>query len=328
MAIFGSTYLTGYDMGSYDSVSPTEEGSEQILYEGSRDLYKIIAASYVSDIMIESSVLEGSADPEVLAEGTIKDMVKKIINKFKEILNKIIAWFKKVIENIMVLFMSGEKFAKKYETQLIEKAKKLKSDDVVYEGYEYIEASKIGATASAWVDKFNSVIGGIKAGDTAEDVIETAYKAIDSDYTNVSEVKEGFVKFVHKGETSKTTVKGANNNVSEMINVCKKHKTLIDNMKELESKITKRINAYIKDLGTVNDSESDAAKIISTKTSVYNSAIALNQGLNQTAISLIKEMYRTYTAVLKKIWSFKVSKESWGGSDDGSSLLESALNQL
>lgn len=328
MAIFGSNYLVD-TTPAYESVSPTFEGSEQILVEGSRDIYKILGAAYISDIMIESSVLEGATNTEVLVEGALKELVDKIVKKFKEILAKIKAWFKKVFESIEIFFMSGEKFAKKYETQLVEKARKIKADDVTYEGFEYIPAAQIATTAEAWVGKFVSVVDGKVNKDTvATELIEKAYKAIDSKYTSVAEVKTGFINEVHKGNESPDVIKGANKNVDEMISVCKKQKSLVDGLKKLEETITKRINAFIKDLGS--SEKEDEAKVINTKTTVYNAAINLNQGLNATAVSLVKEMYRTYTNVLKKILSFKVAKESFGDDDvtNGSSLFESALAQL
>lgn len=331
MAIFGSGTLSADYAAEAEvtyNVSPTEEGSSEILYEGARDLYRIVAAAYISDIMIESSVLEGTGDMEVLTEGTIKDLKDKIVKKFKEIWAKIKEWFNRIIESVKVFFMSGETFANKYESALIEKAKTLKAESVVYEGYEYaIDADAIEGEVTSRVEKYkaviNKAIGNVDKETDTNEVVTAACENIGGG--NIAEIKEDFTKKVRGGDI-KVTIKNVGGKVSDMIKVCKNAKKLIKAIKDLKDKTEKSVNAAIADIN-----KDEGANTIAKKTTLYNSIISVQQGLNSVGISLIKEQYRTYTSVLKKVFSVKVAKESVEpevDTNDGSSLLESALNLL
>lgn len=326
MAIFGSTNLVeNFDERTY-TVSPTEEGSAEIMYESTRELYKIVGAAYISDVMIESSILEGSTDISVVTEATLKEIKEKIINTFKKMIAKIKEWFKQLIESVKVFFMNGEKFAKEYGSALIKKAKDLKDDSVTYEGYEYkLQATDLKDKVVGFVEKYKKVVEGeiknvTSATDTAE-VAEKGFKAIG--YETLTEAKEKFVEEV-RGSVTKTTITGVGKNVSTMVDVCSKAKALINGIKELETKTEGAVKAAIADI----NKEEDAA-VITKKTTLYNGIISVQQGFNTVATSLIKEQYRVYTSVLKAIWRYKPAKESFvGDSNDGSSLFESAMNLI
>ena len=324
MAIFGKTDTMYSSDNYFDSVSPTTEGSEAILHEATSEIYKLIGAMYVSDIMIESSVLEGATDCDILVEGTFKDFVNKIIKKLKALRDKIVAWFKKVIQNITIFFMSGEKFVKTYETKILEKVKKIDPESVTWEGYDYAKyGTQILDTITDNINKYESKIkyDSITAETKTDELIEKSYKeAFNVD--GVTEVKELVEKEVRGGD-SKETLKINASKVSDMITVCKKQKSIIDKIKEREEKTTKRINAFIADI----PKETDAA-IVTNKTKVANSIITLQQGLNATGVALVKEQYKVFTSVLKAVMTKGIVKESYGDDDTGSSLFESALNTL
>jgi len=135
MAIFTSNKVLteNVNLPEVGEIMPTMEASDQILYEFAEDMYKINAALYVSDVIIEQSVMEGAENPEALLENVVGDFFKKIVEAFKKLWAKIKAWFKEVIKTLEVQFMSGEKFIKKYKKELEDK----KATGFNYKGYKY-----------------------------------------------------------------------------------------------------------------------------------------------------------------------------------------------
>ena len=129
MAIFGNRKTSDYfNLSEYDYIQPTTEAIDQILTESAKDSYKIRAAMYISDVLMERSILIESADPQVLLEGFGKDIYTKLKNMLITMWNKIKSWYEAIKKYFLRIFTSGKEFVKKFDKEL--RAKNVK-------GYKY-----------------------------------------------------------------------------------------------------------------------------------------------------------------------------------------------
>ena len=337
MAIFGynsDMYTSHIDEST---IVPTEECAYEINRESAEYLYKLVGGMYVSDIIIESSYGYDMNEMESVAEATLKEILKKAWEKLVEWKNKFVAWIKKVWKNILAMFMSAEKFATKYETELIEKSKNLGSD-FQYFGYDY------NTDAIAQFRKFNSemttAIRGVKLlKDKAADIenfnndvdpIKDAIKSFTGEGDTIADAKETVTKAIRGGEEQKE-VKVNTAVVKKMIGLCKNYKQMKNAIKEAEDTTNKIFNDTISDLKSqkVDDNDKVGAAVINKKISGYTAATSACTAMSTHCVSLIKEMYKVYGTQLKRVMKYKPANESYTyNTNDDSSILESALNML
>lgn len=337
MAIFGynsDLYTSNIDEST---IVHTEECAYEINRESAEYLYKLVGGMYVSDIIIESSYGYDMNEMESVAEATLKEILKKAWEKLVEWKNKFVAWIKKVWKNILTMFMSAEKFATKYETELIEKSKNLGSD-FQYFGYDY------NTDAIAQFRKFNSEMTkairdvkseGIKNGDIEKfsndtDPIKDAIKSFTGEGDTIADAKEAVTKAIRGGDEQKE-VKVNTAIVKKMITLCKNYKQMKNAIKEAEDTTNKIFNDTISDLKSqkVDDKDKAGAAVINKKISGYTAATSACTAMSTHCVSLIKEMYKVYGTQLKRVMKYKPANESYTyNTNDDSSILESALNML
>lgn len=347
MAIFTNTKAVVEEtLPEVGEIMGTMEASDQILYEAAEDFYKINAGLYISDILIEQAVTEGSADPEALMEGTIKDFFKKIIEALKKFWAKVKAWFKGVIENIKVLFMSGEKFIKEYEKKLKEK----KATGFKYRAYKYNSdasfklGTKVGAEAAKVLNLPTSINADAsvedakaKFGEIAEldstDFVEKVCSSIASNCKTISDIKKECIKVCHNNsDEPQDWVDFNGNSKDEMIDGVKNYKKSMDIVNKMATETDAKFSNLIKAFTSLEKSIKDNSSLTSVIGKVSTNAksvISLYQGFNATAISLAKEEYATYLSILKRYAVYKdksATKES--ATTVEGSLLESAMALL
>ena len=323
MAIFTNTsYVT--ESVDYDNIQPTMEGSSKILYEFSSDIYKLIGATYVADVMIESAVNEGATDIDAVLEGTAKDFKKKVVEKFKELKNKIVAWFKRVIEKIKVFFMGSKKFVEQYEDTIKNNFNNMKKKPT-YNGYDYMETKDMAKKHETVVKAFKDRIDEVKDFKEKEDVyvadtwVEETIKKVDSKASNVSELKENLKKEYYGGNLSKKDI--TINNVTKLIDSVKDKGNTITTVQTLGNDIEHEIEGIISDINGTKDNAD--LSVITVKTNMFKQCVTIIQGVTSVTVSALNESARDNLAVLKKIVTMKPAKESF---EETGSIFESALN--
>ena len=324
MAIFNNTAFTpvieqdeDYIVSQYPNIMPTSESAWEIAAEGYQDIHKLLAGVYVSDIMIEQSVMTESADAEALTEATVSDFVKKAVDKFVEIKNKIIAWFKKVLDNLKVRFTSSSKFVATYEKQILAKAK-------VVSGYkpnrhtinEDVEGIVGGAIKK--VADFAKSNAANKKGEAVEDFGEKMIKHIDSKATDFNSLKKTLRGKIISDTTTDAPVTEAI--AKSMVEYCKKVSDQLKAIETIKKDNIKAIDGFITDIQT---SGKDVA-IVHPLVANYNKATSLIQQLNTVATSAVNAINSEYVGILRGLMVKKV-KEAY----DGSELMEeSATNTI
>jgi len=328
MAIFNNNTFTSvmeqdesYIAEQYPYIMPTIEAAYEIACEGYADVHKLIAGLYVSDVLIETAVAEGS-DAEPLIEGAISDFLKKVKDKFIEIKNKIIAWFKKIIENLKIRFTSSAKFVQTYKKQIAEKAKtsamanftttihtKLIGADIVGEVTKAIETIKTVASTDKGSEKFPEIMA----------------KKVHSKASTIGELKEAITNEIMGDEDKEKRL--SSSDVNKMIDFCSTINSTIEKLNGIKDKGTKAIDQFIKDLDKVNANEDK----ISKKVSNYNTAISAIQQMNTVGVSLVNKANSEFIAILRAFMLFKPAKESYSGEDlmeESNGIFESALNMI
>ena len=102
-----------------------------------RDIYKVMEAYYISDIIGEVQVIKEGANPEILLENIITSGFEKLKEIFKKFLAKIKEWFKKIKEWFKTFWLSGKEFTKEFGQRLRKKASSEEGKDYKYSGYKF-----------------------------------------------------------------------------------------------------------------------------------------------------------------------------------------------
>lgn len=334
MAIFTNAIYENTTSYVNDNIEPTMEGSAQIMYEFASDMYKLISATYISDIMIESAITEGATDVQPLMEKTVKEFAKNAKEKFIELKNKIVAWFKNVIDKIKVFFMNSSKFIVKYEKAINDNIENIGSFE--YTGYKY-STSKANSPCDIGEAKIAELKGVVEKigktvtkdeGDTKYKIDETIAKTVGD--AGVSGMKDDLIEKMRGGRTSKDIIKVAKNDVSSMIDAVKNSKQVIENIEKLRKKTNEALDGIIKEFDTAENRNINA-NAVTTMAEYYNKGITAIQAVNTVAVNEENTRCRQFTAVLKKLATAKKKTTESFGDDDfvsGSSIFESALNML
>ena len=343
MAIFTSNNVVlENDIPAVEGILPTMEASDQILYEFAEDMYKINAALYVSDVIIEQSVTEGAENPETLMENVVTDFFKKLVEAFKKLWAKIKGWFKEVIKSLEVLFMNGEKFIKKYKKELEDK----KATGFKYKGFKYdvakMETAVAGITTKA-TGYSNTNLGSLdgvskedlenRLGDIAKltgaEFIEKVFGKATTD------LKKDIVTDLRGGTDTQYELSDFEGfNKSAMISFVEGYKKCIDNVKKDAAEADKNLSNCIKAIESAGKSykgeESGVTGVVSTVASNLKACVSVAQGMYALKQSAYKEVYKYSVHILKKYLTFKPAKES-AFDDYGSeskSILESAMDLI
>lgn len=348
MAIFGnSQVLESVTLPEVGNILPTMEASDQIIYESAEEMYKINAALYVADIMIEQSLCEGAGNAEVLVEGVVGDFFRRIINMFKKMWAKIKEWFANVLKAIKILFMSGTEFVKKYKSELDKKnvtgyiynaykydVDKMNSaiDKVVNTNSKYV-ATKLPDLKDATKESVENSLGDIAKMDNTEWIEDLCGKYGIGSANNVSELKQEVVSICRDGMDTKLELKDfEGNSKSEMIKFIEGFKKCIDDIAKDNKDTDKNFNNAIKAIESGERSykggNSDVSSAISKVASNMRSCLSISQAMYAVKKQMYEEVYRSFTSILKGYLTFKPKKEGFdetGATSGSSSILESAM---
>ena len=333
MAIFTNTQYVAEEVEVYDDVNPTLEGATEILYEFSSDMYKLVGATYVADIMIENAVTEGATDVEALVEGTMSDFRKKASARLKELRAKIAAWFKKVIDKIKLFFTGSKNLIAKYKTQIVDNFGKMKDEDKSYQGYDYMDLDEIDAAHSKAVDEIKGVFEFINKNEpTSEELdkkfVEAVQKAAGDDKVeDVAALKDSFKLKLRGGKTESEKVVIAD--INKLIKVLASGDAVINKIKSYAGLVDSMIKRAISEIEKPEKADKDATPV-TTKATVYNKLITAITGLTTTAVEVIQAANNDYFKVLKKVAGYtekakKENKPETPASESASSIFESAL---
>jgi hypothetical protein len=161
MSIFGTRRETTTTVAveSYKGyVQDDLAGLQMILAESARESFQLRAGMYISDVMMEETVLEGAATPEVLLEGFVKGSFDKIKRMFEALWAKVKSWFEAAKKTLQRIFLSGEAFIKKFKEEIRSASKK----GFTYEGFKYtLDAGhgKVTAKLKTLNDEIAAAVG-------------------------------------------------------------------------------------------------------------------------------------------------------------------------
>lgn len=347
MAIFGivkESTMTNEFEGQFNFTgSETELGT--ISMEAASDIYKIQAGMFVSDIMMESAIMEGASE-EVLLEGFAKDIFDKLIETFKKLWAKIKEWFNKAIRAIQILFMSGEKFVKKFENEITSKD----TTGYSYKGYKWnkgpvaklyelkdYEKAEVAATTSieaAITDLLGTEFKEEKVtGEHVTKFKEEFFKKL-ANVDNLSEMKSEAIEKATGGE--KEEIENFEvYSISEMISHIKDSKKTIAKLNKAQVNIKKDCDNAIKSLENFRKSLSteEKAKHSTTVTnlaSIYRFLVSVSLAGVETATTVNKMQQREFEGALKGLLRYKGTKEgfNYDSSKGSTSILEAAMKMI
>ena len=355
MAIFGAKATSGGSFTPDENMNVSQACMVDLMENFSRDIYKVLAATYISDIRIEEAVSEG-ANADVLMEGVLGDFYDRLVESFRRMGNKIMGWFKVFRKWLDVMFMHGAAFVKKYD-------KELKDKNAT--GYEY-EAYKYNVSAgTTFVEniskKISTEVGNLCKGMTQEEAKakdawekqHTGAKSFADDYKTDDASKKMIktvtghddksdlivdIKKAYRGgdEDSKSELKDfEGSSKTAMMAYISGHAQQINEVKKAESDFAKDIEEIISALErskkAFDDDDAKRAgvgRIVSHKVSLLRECIGISSAINEVRKQMIGEVASAYERILKGYLRYKPTKESFGStSGEGSeSLLESSLN--
>jgi hypothetical protein len=367
MAIFGSRRNTQeVDVPVYEGyVQEDLAGLQSILSESAHESFQLRAGMYISDVMMEETVLEGAATPEVLMEAFVKDTFGKIKEMFQKLWAKVRAWFEAAKKTLQRIFLSGENFIKKFKEEINAK----ESKGFKFTGYNYtIEKGKSDLAGKIKVieDTIGASVGfdiTDVTGDAQQRAIGEKKESHKSDF-NLQEEKEKLVKklghdqmtditkdlqksFRNGKDSEEEFTDFGGNSKDELIKIIEGNKKYLADINQAQKAndeqfkrvldAIKRAEAKLKSSEVSKDDKGGAqaqakAKAVAFAQHKYNMAhfaLTLENQLNGVHVEAAKSAAKQAESVLKKFLAYKPAKESWTSEEDGetstNSILESAM---
>lgn len=332
MAIFNNTTFTPVVEQSeeeivsmYPNIMATAEGAYEIACEGAADIYKLMAGLYVSDVMIEQSVMEG-AEAEPLIEGTIKEFLAKAKAKFIEIRDKVVAWFKKIFDNLKIRFASSKDFVEKYESRITEKAQNIKNFKPKHHEFNLDIAGEIIKVTSDMISYAQAVKHAeISGGDGFTKAMVGAVKGYKAE--NVTDLKKELKEKLTGRENDNVPV-GASK-IAEMVKYCKTTNEPISELTAIRDKNVKELNGIISELN--GSGEKYEIGVLKAKISNYNTAVNAMIQLNAVAVGMVNEINREYVGILRALMLAKTesaSDDEMMEETNTNSIFESAMSMI
>lgn len=299
----------------------TLEEMQTILMESAQDMYEIQTGILIADVVIEESVLEsavGMEEIESVMEGVVKDSLEKLKEFFIKLRNKIVAWFKKAVDNIKIFFSTGEKFIKNYGDRI--RAAAANAKDFEYEGIKYNPEAGFAKTKEVSA-KLKELVADIAKGTEKElssNLASLKEKPKETDYKDVINSKFG-VKSIGEISTSiveafgkekgaeKETIK--NPDFGFMLAVLQNKNKYIKDVETIRDDATKSIQEMLDLIDSAQrlaKSQKDAnkgaiASFVSQSSKKARTLISINNSIGAVSIKMIKEVAKSYEAVLKKL---------------------------
>lgn len=366
MSIFGTTNRSSATatpvVEAYEGyVGEGLAGMQTILAESAQDAYNLLAGMYISDVIMEESVLEGAATPEVLMEGFMKDSFAKVRAMFEKLWSKVKAWFAKAKKHLQLVFTSGENFIKKYKTEIENKA----TGGFTYEGFAYDIAGGDGvADAKAKVladtvadavafdidhvsteDQVNSIQGNAAKHKSSYNLSEEKEKVLTKlGNKELSSVLKGIIKAYRGNKEEKAEFKDfSGNSKAELVKIVEDSK---GNIKKVESAQKVLDEQFARVLASIKKAESKigsaeakgeeasskrakAVAYAQHKYQLAQFAITTMSSISAAKVEAYKESAKHAESTLKSFLRYKPTKESFTPEGDlSNSILESAYRYV
>lgn len=299
------------------------------------EIYAINETYLTADIVGTCKVITEGADANVLMESIITTGVTKLKAAWVKFLAGVRAFFDKVITFFKSMFLSGDKFVSQYGKDIKDKAKTV--NEYSYKGYKYNKAKGDSVVKSALetiakeVSRYlgdmvvkaasdldrEELIKKLGKGDkkTPTEVVEDVVKRIHSGSSSVSELKS-HIKDVYRGdanERTKITLTGSN--VATMLDMVSKAKNDIKSVQQDKASFENNVKLIISKLDKIAKTKAETK----AETNTYQRASLVSTYLSalmnaykapcDAKISMYREMYRNYLAVLKMFLNFGKNKK-------------------
>jgi hypothetical protein len=365
MSIFGTRRTTAQPEITVEAyqgyVGEGLTGIQEIVAESTQEAFQLHAGMYVSDIIMEESVLEGAADPEVLMEGFVKDSFAKIQKIISDLWAKVKAWFGKVKENLKIMFASGKRLVENYKDQFLKKP----TNGFSYKGHHYtmkagqdsikakrailekaiddsvgfdlskftVDSQKADLASRSSKEKFNEkeekeailkALGSEKMGD----VLKEIHKAFRNGSAEKSDIKDFSA---NSREEIFSFVEDAGKNLTE---VEAQEKAINDSFKRVLDAIKRAQSSFKEgDKGSKAEDKGKAATMAQQRYKVTHSALGMLTQIVGVEVDAIKEAARASQGVIKSFLQKKEEKKKDEPKKDGAeptkesseSILESAM---
>lgn len=299
------------------------------------EIYTINETYLTADIVGTCKVLTEGADANVLMENIITTGVAKLKAAWEKFLASVRAFFDKVITFFKSMFLSGDKFVSQYGKDVKDKAKTV--NKYSYKGYKYDKAKGDAAVKSALeaiAKEVSGYVGGLTVeaasdltrdeliaklgkGDkkTPAEVVEAVVKRIHSGSSSVSELKS-HIKDVYRGDTNeRTKITLTGSNVTSMLDMVSKAKNDIKSVQQDKASFENNVKMIIGKLDKIGKTKAETK----AETNTYQKASLISSYLSalmnaykapcDAKITMYKEMYRNYLAVLKMFLNFGKNKK-------------------
>lgn len=299
------------------------------------EIYAINETYLTADIVGTCKVLTEGADANVLMENIITTGVAKLKAAWEKFLASVRAFFDKVITFFKSMFLSGDKFVSQYGKDVKDKAKTV--NKYSYEGYKYDKAKGDAAVKSALeaiAKEVSGYVGGLTVeaasdltrdeliaklgkGDkkTPAEVVEAVVKRIHSGSSSVSELKS-HIKDVYRGDTNeRTKITLTGSNVTSMLDMVSKAKNDFKSVQQDKASFENNVKMIIGKLDKIGKTKAETK----AETNTYQKASLISSYLSalmnaykapcDAKITMYKEMYRNYLAVLKMFLNFGKNKK-------------------
>ncbi len=360
MSIFGKSNRVSNELNvpAYEGyVQPDLSGIQMISMEATEDFFKLGGSLYITDSIIEESVLEGANIQPVL-ENVFKDGFAKIKAIFVKLWKKIKAWFDAVIRRFKIFFTNGEKFISKFKNEIESKTAK----GFTYKGYKYTldkgetEVNRVDGAIHEWLvenlqwdDKHTTAkqqhtsitIGDRQESyDTDSDKDALLKKALGTD-----DKSEGLKiladEFRNKQETEEEFEDFSGNSRAELIKFVQDGSKTISKIQAHENKTKDKFDRIMKAISTAENNISKEKESDNSNKASHTAFAQHKFSMAQFAIGIItdaigvqkqavEEAAKRSEKVLKSFLTYKPAKDSYSFSDDSdnSSILESAMRML
>lgn len=359
-------------MSLYNKLVSVTEGTEMIpevtivneseylgnsIVELTQDLFRVMEASDIADIIGEHQVVSEGASAEVVLENIIMGGFEKLKAAFVKFWNKIKAFFAEIKKQIKLLFMKCEKFVKEFEAEL--KAKKAK-------GYKYMSHKySFDSGVSQTTGIFDGVMGriekllGVDAGKAAdmndsdklkeliasasgdgyktdEKYEETVIKRLKSGCESIGELKTELAKAFRGGNEASDKEELEDfegSSVTDMIKFIKESGKKISELEKKETKFNSTMSNIIKkidNLATKKETSDSSYKFANMLSSYLTTLLNIGKAPIDVEVTAIKEISSAYESILKGYIRFKPAKESYVGESTvpSNSLFESVYANM
>lgn len=306
-------------------LEPTVEGFQSILLESHEEMYRAQATLYISDILMEEAVFEGTAEPEPLMEAFAQDQWERLKKIFVALKSKVKAWFDAFVSQVKSRVTSGAKFIETFGNELKDKD----AAGFTYTAYPYNKKegdSKLDAISAKLQQALDSIdldLSSFKA-TTAENHEKKSggqgpVPSEDKDrlFSTVGAKNSGElasqIRHAYQGSNEKEQITGFSKGASkeEMISLVKNLGNITAISRQQEKQINAQNDLVLRAMAKARSAVKDNAHAVAVASHRYNVAhtvISMQSTVSMTAMRAVQEMASAYEAILKKFLRYNPAK--------------------